>query len=84
MILSLAFIVPVSTRPTGTVPTPVIEYTSCTGSRSGFPVGLSGTLKSSNDSKRVLPLYHGIFSDFFTRLSPVHPETGMNGTSSIL
>jgi len=25
-----------------------------------------------------------MFSDFLTRFSPVHPETGTNGTSSIL
>ena len=84
MILSLGFIEPVSTRPTGTVPTPVIEYTSCIGKRRGLPVGFSGTLNSSNVSRRVLPLYHGIFSDFFTRFSPVQPDTGINGTVSTL
>ena len=84
MILSAGFMLPVSTLPTGTVPTPVIVYTSWMGMRNGLPVGFSGTEKPSNVSSSVLPLYHAMFSDFLTRLSPFQPDTGMNGTASAL
>jgi hypothetical protein len=82
--LSFALMVPVSTLPTGTVPTPVIEYTSCIGILSGLPTGFSGGSNESSASARVGPLYQGIFSDFFIRLSPFHPEIGMIGTLLIL
>ena len=48
------------------------------------PVGFSSTVNSSNASSSVLPLYQDMFSDFLTRLSPFHPDTGMNGTVSAL
>src|SRR5437660_58525 len=44
---------PVSTRPTGTVPAPVIEYTSWTGRRSGRFVGFGGTVSWFNASTRA-------------------------------
>jgi hypothetical protein len=34
----------------------------------------------SRASRRVGPLYHGMLGDFSNILSPVHPESGMNGT----
>ena len=45
-------------------------------------LGFSGTVNLSNDSNSVSPFHHAMFSDFFTRLSPFQPETGMNGTVS--
>ena len=72
---------PVSTLPTGTVPTPVMEYTSCTGNLKGKFTGLSGSSNASNSWIKVLPLYHGVFELFSVMLSPSNAETGMNGTS---
>ncbi len=46
-IASPTVMTPVSTRPTGTVPTPFMVYTSWTGRRSGFFTGFVGTVKVS-------------------------------------
>lgn len=46
---------PVSTRPTGTVPIPPILYTSCKGRRSGLSVGLEGGKIASKASIKHLP-----------------------------
>ena len=43
MTLSPIFIFPVSTLPTGTVPTPVMVYTSWIGMRSGLSTGFGGS-----------------------------------------
>ena len=47
-------------------------------------VGLAGISKRSNASINVGPLYHGILSLFFIRLSPVQPEHGTKFTFSTL
>src|SRR5437879_10284404 len=79
MTLSPSFTTPVSTRPTGTVPTPVIVYTSCIGTRKGLSKGFGGGMKSLSASYTVTPLYQGVFVLFFDRLSPSHPLVGTNG-----
>jgi hypothetical protein len=84
MTFSPGFILPVSTLPTGTVPTPVIEYTSCIGILRGLPTGFSGGSKVSSDSARVGPLYQGIFSDFLTKLSPFQPDIGTKFILAVL
>ena len=81
-ILSFAFIVPDSILPTGTVPTPVIVYTSCTGNLNGLSVGMDGASRVSNISSNDFPLYHGILSDIVATLSPVHADRGTNGISA--
>src|SRR2546426_10837235 len=75
---------PVSTRPTGTVPAPVIEYTSWTGSRRGRFVGFGGTESWFSASTRAGPLYHAILVDAFTMFSPLYELIGMNGILSTL
>src|SRR5437667_12635129 len=79
MTLSPSFTTPVSTRPTGTVPTPAIVYTSCIGTRRGLSNGLGGGMKSFSASNTVTPLYHVVLVLFFDRLSPSHPLVGTNG-----
>merc|ERR1712187_594143 len=85
MIFMPGFKIPVSTRPTGTVPIPWILYTSCRGRRSGLSVGRFGGLIVSSTSRRVLPQYffgapknQGMLVDFLMRLSPSKPEIGIN------
>src|SRR5206468_10888083 len=75
---------PVSTRPTGTVPAPVIEYTSWTGRRSGRFVGLGGTVSWFSAATRAGPLYHGILVDAFVMFSPLYELMGMKGILSTL
>src|SRR3990172_8054952 len=78
------FRTPVSTRPTGTVPAPVIEYTSWMGSRRGLSVGFGGTWRSLKAATRVGPLYQPIFVDGFAMLSPLYALMGMKGILSTL
>src|SRR5213593_1258737 len=80
MTLSPSLTTPVSTRPTGTVPTPVIVYTSCIGTRRGLSNGFGGGMKSLSASNTVTPLYQGVLVLFFDRLSPSQPLVGTNGT----
>jgi hypothetical protein len=47
-------------------------------------VGLFGGFNESRASRRVGPLYQGIFDESSVILSPFHPEIGMNGIFSIL
>src|SRR2546421_5530938 len=87
-----ALMIPVSTRPTGTVPMPEILYTSWRGRRRGLSVGRAGGSMLSMASRRVLPedlpaldsfsqpLYHGAFEETSIMLSPLKPEIGTNGT----
>jgi len=42
-------------------------------------VGLFGGVMESRASRRVGPLYHERLGDFSNILSPVHPESWMNG-----
>merc|ERR1719369_367931 len=86
--------IPVSTRPTGTVPMPPILKTSCKGSLRGFSVGLLGGTMESRASKRVVPLaspslrlishplYQDMLEDASNMLSPCHPEMGTKGTAA--
>src|SRR3990172_1835837 len=78
------FRTPVSIRPTGTVPAPVIEYTSWMGSRRGLSVGFGGTWSSLKAATRVGPLYQPIFVDGFAMLSPLYALMGMKGILSTL
>lgn len=48
--------IPVSTRPTGTVPIPPILYTSCNGRRNAKSVGRLGGTIESNASNRIGPI----------------------------
>src|SRR3989338_7208996 len=64
MTLSLTFIIPVSTLPTGTTPMPVILYTSWIGSLNGRLVGFSGGWNKSINSSKVGPLNQLILSNF--------------------
>merc|ERR1719443_1258452 len=65
---------PVSTRPTGTVPIPPILYTSWRGSLRGLSVGLVGGMTESRASSRVIPLAlpsflstdHPLYQDMFS------------------
>src|SRR5207249_12232162 len=77
--LSPSFNTPVSTRPTGTVPTPVIVYTSWIGTLNGLLSGFGGGVNWSNASRMVAPLYHGVLALFLARLSPFHPLVGTKG-----
>mmetsp|Transcript_21959 Transcript_21959/g.44652 ORF Transcript_21959/g.44652 Transcript_21959/m.44652 type:complete len:273 (+) Transcript_21959:53-871(+) len=77
---------PVSTRPTGTVPIPPILYTSWRGRRRGLSVGLFGGSMLSSAWRRHGPLYH-LLSGWpsptgSNKLSPVQPEIGILGTFS--
>ena len=78
---SAVFNIPVSILPTGTVPTPVMEYTSWIGNLNGKSTGLSGSSNASNSCTRVFPLYQGVFELFSEMLSPSNADTGMKGTS---
>merc|ERR1712048_315191 len=60
------FKIPVSTRPTGTVPIPWILYTSWRGRRSALSVGRFGGLIVSSTSRRVLAVL------LFIRFVPGH------------
>src|SRR6201992_809025 len=82
-----ALMVPVSTRPTGTVPIPPILYTSWSGRRRGLSDGRVGGSMASMASSRVLPLllvlvsfsqplYHGQLVDGSIMLSPLKTEIG--------
>mmetsp|Transcript_14912 Transcript_14912/g.36040 ORF Transcript_14912/g.36040 Transcript_14912/m.36040 type:complete len:262 (+) Transcript_14912:319-1104(+) len=77
---------PVSTRPTGTVPIPPILYTSWSGRRRALSVGRLGGSMASSASSRQGPVYHLVrgwsAAVFSKRLSPVHPEMGILGTFS--
>merc|ERR1719432_654735 len=85
---------PVSTRPTGTVPIPPILYTSWRGNRRGLSVGLEGGIIESRASRRVIPLafpsflstlqplYQDMFLEAWIMLSPCHPEMGTKGTAA--
>merc|ERR1719383_338120 len=85
---------PVSTRPTGTVPIPPILYTSCRGRRRGLSLGREGGRMESRASRRVMPLalpsflstFHPLYQDMFSEalimLSPCHPEMGTKGTAT--
>merc|ERR1719384_2846394 len=87
-------IIPVSTRPTGTVPIPPILYTSWRGSLKGLSVGLVGGMIESRASSRVVPLalpsflstFHPLYQDMLelvvNMLSPCHPEMGTKGTAT--
>src|SRR5438093_6337543 len=77
--LSPSFNTPVSARPTGTVPTPVIVYTSWIGTLNGLLSGFGGGVNWSNASRMVAPLYHGVLALFLARLSPFHPLVGTKG-----
>eukprot|EP01139_Manchomonas_bermudensis_P009425 Amastigsp_a339200_30147.p3 type:complete len:126 gc:universal Amastigsp_a339200_30147:476-853(+) len=71
---------PVSTRPTGTVPIPEILYTSWRGRRSGFSVGRVGGWIMSRAWRSVGPFHHGMLAERSSMLSPSQPEIGTNGT----
>merc|ERR1711970_227170 len=85
-------IVPVSTRPTGTVPIPPILYTSWRGSLRGLSVGLAGGMMASRASRSVVPLalpsflstFQPLYQDMLelvcSMLSPCHPEMGTKAT----
>jgi len=75
---------PLSTLPTGTVPTPDIEYTSCIGILSGLSIGLGGTSNESRayfECRAIIPWH--VFS-FSTTLSPTQAETGTKFIFSVL
>merc|ERR1712008_538068 len=86
--------IPVSTRPTGTVPIPPILQTSWRGSLRGLSVGLEGGTMESRASRRVVPLafpslrstahplYQPMLALVCNMLSPCHPEMGTNGTAA--
>mmetsp|Transcript_37981 Transcript_37981/g.86352 ORF Transcript_37981/g.86352 Transcript_37981/m.86352 type:complete len:226 (-) Transcript_37981:59-736(-) len=76
--------VPVSTRPTITVPASSSSCTFSTGSLNGFSAGLLMGPISSRTSKADLPPYQPISEDLVARLSPWRPETGTKGTSFCL
>merc|ERR1719323_742308 len=85
--------IPVSTRPTGTVPMPPI-LTSWRGKRRGLSVGRVGGMMASRASKRVVPfafpslrvisqpLYQDMLVEGSNMLSPCHPEMGTKGTAA--
>mmetsp|Transcript_130569 Transcript_130569/g.279156 ORF Transcript_130569/g.279156 Transcript_130569/m.279156 type:complete len:219 (+) Transcript_130569:463-1119(+) len=78
--------VPVSTRPTMTVPASAVSKTLSTGKRNGFSAGrLIGPMASSA-SMAEGPEYHDNAGseDFPARLSPRSPEIGTKGTSFCL
>ena len=75
---SPGFKTPLSILPTGTVPTPLIAYTSCIGILSGLPVGFSGALNSPRAAIKDGPLYQVILSLASVRPSPVIPLVGTN------
>ncbi len=79
--LSAFFIIPVSILPTGTVPTPVMEYTSWIGTLRGSLVGFSGAVNSSRAFTKAGPLYHGVLSLLVDMLSPSKADSGMKCTS---
>ena len=80
-----AFMIPVSTRPTGTVPTPLMEYTSLIGTRNGLSVGFGGSATLSSASRRHGPSYQGVSSGVLTfRLAASSAEVGMKGTVPFL
>merc|ERR1711988_223001 len=68
------FRVPVSIRPTGTVPIPPILYTSWRGRRRVLPVDLPALVSFSQ------PLYQGQLVEGANMLSPLKPEMGTKGT----
>lgn len=70
------FNTPVSTLPTGTVPTPEILYTSYNGSLNGLSSGLVGFGKASIASIKQGPLYQDILVDLVVKFSPSIPEKG--------
>merc|ERR1712072_1237986 len=86
------FRVPVSIRPTGTVPIPPILYTSWRGRRRGLSVGRVGGSMASMASTSVLPvalpdlvyfsqpLYQGMLVVASIMLSPFQPEIGTKAT----
>mmetsp|Transcript_96310 Transcript_96310/g.281370 ORF Transcript_96310/g.281370 Transcript_96310/m.281370 type:complete len:243 (-) Transcript_96310:364-1092(-) len=76
--------VPVSTRPTMTVPASSCSCTFSTGSLKGFSAGLLMGPISSSTSRADLPLYQSVCADLDTRLSPDKPEMGTKGTSFCL
>src|SRR5947209_6908672 len=78
------FMTPVSMRPTGTTPIPVMLYTSWIGIRSGLSTGFAGTSRLFSAATMVGPLYQDIFVDGFTMFSPLYELIGMNGTLSTL
>ena len=78
------FKIPVSTRPTGTVPIPLILKTSYNGILKGFSVGRFGGIIESRASIKVGPLYQLRFYDFSIMLSPHHPEIGTKGILAVL
>src|SRR5258708_18148205 len=65
-----ALMIPVSTRPTGTVPIPPILYTSWRGRRSGLSVGRVGGSMASIASSRVLPLK--VVPPLHSRVQPLY------------
>merc|ERR1711976_563494 len=85
--------VPVSTRPTGTVPIPPILYTSWSGKRRGLSVGRCGGRIASKAWNKVFPealpslrsiahpLYQGMFLLSSIMLSPCQPEIGTKATA---
>merc|ERR1712226_724155 len=86
--------IPVSSRPTGTVPIPPILYTSWRGSLRGLSVGLlGGTIESRASSKVVplalpslrstfQPLYQAMLVEVLIMLSPCQPEMGTKATAA--
>mmetsp|Transcript_56032 Transcript_56032/g.132142 ORF Transcript_56032/g.132142 Transcript_56032/m.132142 type:complete len:216 (-) Transcript_56032:603-1250(-) len=68
--------IPVSTRPTGTVPIPPILYTSWRGRRRGLSVGRLGGFTASRASRRIGPLYQPVLVERSIMLSPFQPEMG--------
>merc|ERR1719431_2392744 len=86
--------IPVSTRPTGTVAVLTNLKTSWRGSLRGLSVGLCGGMIESRASRRVVPLafpslrstFHPLYQDMLVlvcnKLSPCHPEMGTNGTAT--
>src|SRR2546428_9552605 len=75
---------PVSTRPTGTVPAPVIEQTSCTGRRSGRVVGFGGTVGPFHAATGRGPVDQAILADPLALFTPLYKLIGMKGTLSTL
>ena len=83
---------PVSTRPTGTVPMPPILYTSWRGRRRALSLGRVGGKMASRALIRVLPLafpsfrstdqplYQLMLLDSSIMLSPHQPEIGTKAT----
>mmetsp|Transcript_30299 Transcript_30299/g.85462 ORF Transcript_30299/g.85462 Transcript_30299/m.85462 type:complete len:230 (-) Transcript_30299:334-1023(-) len=76
--------VPVSTRPTITVPVPGMLQTLSTGSLSGFSAGRLMGPQSSRTLIAGLPEYQLIAGDAVVRFSPCRPVMGTNGTSFCL